>query len=195
MPGKKAIVIPSCSSDNESFMTTDQLFLQMSVNYKTSFIHTHTMYMPKYVYMCCMLSRVQFFATPWTVAWKASLSMEFSRQEYWSGFPFPAPGDLPDPRIAPKSPALSGGSLPLSHLGSPHSGLRDQALKLTLLCFFSMFLWNWETVGKWLSMSTGLFHFIYRIKATPLQYSSMEIPWAEEPGGPQSTGSQSGGHN
>ena len=44
-----------------------------------------------------LLSRVRLFATPWTVAYQASLSMGFSRQEYWSGLPFPSPGDLPDP--------------------------------------------------------------------------------------------------
>ena len=44
-----------------------------------------------------LLSRVRLFATPWTVAYKAPLSMEFSRQEYRSGLPFPSPGDLPDP--------------------------------------------------------------------------------------------------
>ena len=47
------------------------------------------------------LSHVQLFATPWTVAYQASLSMGFSRQEYWSGLPFPSPGDLPDPGIKP----------------------------------------------------------------------------------------------
>ena len=52
------------------------------------------------------LSRVRLFATPWTVAYQASLSMGFSRQEYWSGLPFPSPGDLPDPGIEPRSPAL-----------------------------------------------------------------------------------------
>ena len=52
------------------------------------------------------LSRVRLFATPWTVAYQASLSMGFSRQEYWSGLPFPPPGDLPDPGIEPRSPAL-----------------------------------------------------------------------------------------
>ena len=52
------------------------------------------------------LSRVQLFATPWTVAYQAPLSMGFSRQEYWSGLPFPSPGDLPDPGIEPRSPAL-----------------------------------------------------------------------------------------
>ena len=43
----------------------------------------------------CMLSCVWLFASPWTVAYQAALSMEFSRQEYWSGLPFPSPGDLP----------------------------------------------------------------------------------------------------
>ena len=49
--------------------------------------------------------------------------MGFSRQEYWSGLPFPSPGDLPDPGIKLTSPALQGDSLPLSHLGSPYSHL------------------------------------------------------------------------
>ena len=52
------------------------------------------------------LSRVQLSATPWTVAHQAPPSMGFSRQEYWSGLPFPSPGDLPDAGIEPGSPAL-----------------------------------------------------------------------------------------
>ena len=52
------------------------------------------------------LSRVQLFATPWTVAHQAPPSMGFSRQEYWSGLPFPSPGDLPHLGIEPGSPAL-----------------------------------------------------------------------------------------
>ena len=48
----------------------------------------------------------------WTVAHQASLSMEFSRQEYWSGLPFPSPGDLLDPGIEPGFPALQADSLP-----------------------------------------------------------------------------------
>ena len=52
------------------------------------------------------LSRIQLFATPWTVAYQAPQSMGFSRQEYWSALPFPSPGDLPDPGIEPGSPAL-----------------------------------------------------------------------------------------
>ena len=54
-------------------------------------------------------SRVQLFATPRTAACQSSLSTELSRQEYGSGLPFPSPGDLPDPGIEPKSPALTGG--------------------------------------------------------------------------------------
>ena len=65
------------------------------------------------------LSCVWLFETPWTVALQAPLSMEFSSQKYWSGLPFPSPGDLPDPRIEPGSPALHTDSLSLSHLGSP----------------------------------------------------------------------------
>ena len=52
------------------------------------------------------------FATPWTLAYQASLSMGFSRQDYWSGLPFPSPGDLPDPGIESRSPALQADSLP-----------------------------------------------------------------------------------
>ena len=54
------------------------------------------------------LSRVWLFVTPWTVACQAPLSMVFARQEYWSGLPFPTPGDLPDPGIELESPALAG---------------------------------------------------------------------------------------
>ena len=68
------------------------------------------------------LSRVQLFATPWTVAYEAPLSMGFPRQEYCSGLPFPAPGDLPDPGIEPMSPALQVDSLSLSQKGSRNTG-------------------------------------------------------------------------
>ena len=52
----------------------------------------------------CMFSHIQLFATPWTVAHQALLSMGFSRQEYWSKLPFPPSGELPDPGIKPESP-------------------------------------------------------------------------------------------
>ena len=60
-----------------------------------------------------LLSRVQLFATPWAVAYQAPPSMGgFSRQECWSGLPFPSAGDLPDPGIEPGSPALQADALP-----------------------------------------------------------------------------------
>ena len=66
------------------------------------------------------LSRVRFFVNPWTVAYQASLSMGFSRQEYWSGLPFPSPGDLPDPGIEPGSHTLQADAL----LSEPPGKLR-----------------------------------------------------------------------
>ena len=59
-----------------------------------------------------LLSRVRLFATPWTVAHQAPPSMGFSRQEYWSGLPFPSPGDLPNPGIESRSPTLQADALP-----------------------------------------------------------------------------------
>jgi len=55
-----------------------------------------------------LLSCVWIFATPWTEAHQAPLSLGFPRQEYWSGLPFPSPGDLPDPGVESRSPSLAG---------------------------------------------------------------------------------------
>ena len=70
------------------------------------------------VCVCVLLSCVRLFVTPWTAAHQAPLSIEFSRQEYWNGLPYPSPGDHPDPGIKPGSPALQADSLSLSHQGS-----------------------------------------------------------------------------
>ena len=67
----------------------------------------------------CVFCQVQLFAVPWTIAHQALLSMEFSRQEYWSGLPFPPAGDLPDPGIELASPALAGGFFPTEPPGKP----------------------------------------------------------------------------
>ena len=70
-----------------------------------------------YIYSCCLVAKLHpTLGISWIVAHQAPLSMGFPRQEYWSGLPLPAPGDLPDPGIEPMSPALQGASLPL---GSP----------------------------------------------------------------------------
>ena len=65
------------------------------------------------------LSHVRLFVTQWTVAHQAPPSMGFSRQEYWSGLPFPSPGDLPDPGIEPRSPALQADALTSEPPGNP----------------------------------------------------------------------------
>ena len=68
-----------------------------------------------------MLSPVQRFGTPWTVACQAPLSMGFPRQEYWNSWlPFPPSGDLSDPGIKPMSPALAGGFFTTEPVGKPN---------------------------------------------------------------------------
>ena len=63
------------------------------------------------IYTCYLVSCIRLFTTPWIVSCLAPLPMDFSRQKYWSGLPFPTPGDLPDPGIKPISPALQADSL------------------------------------------------------------------------------------
>ena len=82
------------------------------------------------------LSSVRLFATPWTVSHQAPLSMRFSRQEYWSGLPFPAPRDLPAPGIAavsPVSPAPAGGFFTTEPAGNPP--IRGQMAYTSKGCF------------------------------------------------------------
>ena len=83
------------------------------------------------------------FVTPWTVAHQAPLSMGFSRQEYWSGLPFPSPGDLPDPGIEPESPA------------SPVSPI--------YFCYRSSFGFDVERGPSWASLSLVGVHFKYAL--------------------------------
>ena len=75
--------------------------------------------------MVKLLSHVRLFATPWTVAHQAPPSMEFSRQEYWSGLPFPSPGDLPDPGIEPGSPTLQADALLSEPPGKPITEMKN----------------------------------------------------------------------
>ena len=94
-----------------------------------------------------MLSCVQLFGTPWTAAHQALLSIEFSRQEYWSGLPFPTPGNLPDPGIKNASlvsTALAGGfftteppgkPLPLRLLGDKEKMTKMGTIRKALICF------------------------------------------------------------
>ena len=92
-----------CSSlcsllDYEFVSPQKNLYMNWFMHYTCVFVYTYV--------LCC----IQLFATSWTVAHQAPLSMEFSRQEYWSGLPFPSPGDLPHPGIKSAcfvSPALT----------------------------------------------------------------------------------------
>ena len=83
------------------------------------------------------------FATPWTVGHQAPLSMEFSRQEYWSWLPFPPPGDLHGPGIKPTSPALTGVFFTIEPPGKPGRTLREEQM------IFRTDLWqSWVFIGR-----------------------------------------------
>ena len=98
-----------------------------------------------YVCMCvCVFSHVWLFGTPWTVACQVSLSMEFSRQKYWSGLPFPTPGNLPDPVIKSMFPALQADSLPLTPSGRPISYTDQCSFSSILLTSLSLSLYFFE---------------------------------------------------
>ena len=99
------------------------------------------------------LSRVQLFVTLWTVAYQASPSMGFSRQESWSGLPFPSPGDLPNPGIDPGSPALQADTLTSEPPGKPYYNFLRETFKKRLhnfqilLGLYQPFHWWW--FGHW----------------------------------------------
>ena len=78
------------------------------------------------------LSRVRLFVTPWTVTYQAPWSMGFSRQEYWSGLPFPSPGELPNPGIEPGSPALQTDALPSEPLGKHPRGEKVDTIHILI---------------------------------------------------------------
>ena len=79
-----------------------------------------------------LLSRVRLFATPWTEAHQAPPSMGFSRQGYWSGLPFPSPGDLPNPGIEPRSPALQADALTSAPPGKPMAESEEELKSLLM---------------------------------------------------------------
>ena len=107
MARRKNILYVSC----DSFKNTVTMFI----------VYSHYSVLLN-VAMCMMLTHfghVQLFITLLTVAHQAPLSIAFSRQECWSGLPFPFPGDLPDPGIKVKSPALAGGFFTTESPGKP----------------------------------------------------------------------------
>ena len=95
----------------------------------------------------CVLSCVQLYVTPWTMARQEPLSMEFSRKEYWSGLPFPSPGDLPNPGIKPvslASPALAGRFFTTVHLESTEQRLSS----VQLLSRVRLFVTPWAAADQ-----------------------------------------------
>ena len=100
-----------------------------------------------------LLSRFRLFATPWTVAHQAPLSMGFSRQEYWSGLPCPFPGVLPNPGSKPRSPTLQADSLLSEPPGKPSihgvvskDGQVTNSISLTSRTSATLCSWIWEGV-------------------------------------------------
>ena len=111
---------------------------------------------PSLTFCGCLVTKLCLtFATPWMVAHQAPLSMGFPRQEYWNGFPFPPPGNLPDAGIkptSPVSPALQVGSLPLSYLESlPWTSPRAQFTSLHFIQIFPNLLYT----AFWLFLYTA----------------------------------------
>ena len=111
---------------------------------------------PSLTFCGCLVTKLCLtFATPWMVARQAPLSMGFPRQEYWNGFPFPPPGNLPDAGIkptSPVSPALQVGSLPLSYLESlPWTSPRAQFTSLHFIQIFPNLLYT----AFWLFLYTA----------------------------------------
>ena len=84
----------------------------------------------------CLLSHVQLYVTPWTIDRQAPLSMGFSRQEYWSGYPFPSPGDLPNPGIEPGSPSLQADSLQSKPPGKTYQSEKDPYPPVSSSCVY-----------------------------------------------------------
>ena len=101
-------------------------FINMPLSVQLFIIPLHsTQTMLKVKVKVKSLSCVRLFVTPQTVAYQAPLSMGFSRQEYWSGLPFPFPEDLPDPGIQPTSPTLQADALPSEPPGKPQTMLNS----------------------------------------------------------------------
>ena len=84
-------------------------------------------------------------ATPWTAAHQAPLSMRFPRQEYWSGLPFPSPGNLPNPGIKPASPAMAGGLFTTEPPGKPSEILNEVKWYTFFFYYFTILHWFCHT--------------------------------------------------
>ena len=146
-------------------------------------VKTHMMWMP------FSHSVVSNSVTPWTAGLQAPLSLEFSRQEYWSGLPFPSPGYLPNPGSEssfPVSPALKVDSLPTEPMGKPTRYLESLVAQRVK---------RLPAMQETRVRSLGREDPLEKEMATHSSILAWRIPWTEEPGGLQSTGSQRVGHD
>ena len=132
------------------------------------------------------LIRVQLFATPWTAASQAPPSRGFSRQEYWSGLPFPSPGDLPDSGIEPRSPTLQAGALPSKPPGKPQRDFlsicptlrsRRDLRDLQKSLFLSVYQWHCCDVSLDVSQGYSPFCFNLSFKATLCLGLRSQLSW------------------
>ena len=118
-----------------------------------------------------LLSHVQFFVTPWTVALQDPLSMAFSRQGYWSGLPFPTLGNLSNPGTEPTSSALAD-SLSLSHWGSPSESLQFSSVRS--LSRVRLFATPW-TAARQASLSITNSQSLPKLRSTELVMPSNHL--------------------
>ena len=119
--------------------------------------------------MCYLLSCVYFFGTPWTLARQAPLSMGFSRQEYWSGLPFPSPGDLPDPGI--KTPSFPSPALVCSLLSKP-PGKPSTHMFILNFFFFLVGTLKFYSLGQfqWYNIVLSIIVTMLHIRSSDLIY-------------------------
>ena len=141
-----------------------------------------------------LLSRVRLFATPWTVAYQAPLSMGFSRREYWSGFPFTSPGDLPNPVMEPRSPALQTDTLPSEPPGKPYI-YAYICIYLSRACQVAQMVKCLSAMRKTQVQSLGWEDPLEKEMATHSSVLAWRIPGTAEPGGLSSMGSHRVGHD
>ena len=160
-------------------MTKNIIFISKSYIYTAT--HTLVYYFIKMKVKVNLLSRVRLFATPWTVAYQAPPSMGFSRQECWSGLPFPSPGDLSDPGIEPRSPALQADALLSEPPNDSYSHIFYSIFVMAMddpVNYFkthkAVMAQNWEIIGWGINIRCpmGLFseRFVTRILRAPLVF-------------------------
>ena len=136
-------------------------------------------------------SHVQLFATPCFASHQAPLPMEFSRQEYWRGLPFPSPGDLPSPGLEPRSPELQADSLPTELLGKPWKRLNTPRILSGVDIFDKQGLRQWakttttkrtlpsnrvsvKTFTLWVPFGVHFLHFYVADSFTVLFFQYLE---------------------